>query len=579
MSPSGRVFFHHLQKTAGTSFRRILVDVYGESAVSPKIPGWHVDEAVRSHSKCMAIGGHMCAMPGDVLPRGFYSVTVLREPIDRFLSEFHFSKYDFRDNRADLIDFKRLDLDAFLETASDDGQYAWNLQVETLYPYGCSSGVELSSGEKLLAAKRALELFDCVGVQEEFADFVDVVSYDLRWPVVNSMPRENITTRRISSLELSEVTRRRIAERVAPDVELHAYAHALFRRKRHRVLQECVASRRRVAPGLGGVTTEGFEPDISTQDLGAAGIAQHARVADAVEFGDRQLEIVNVAVVGSLHEPRALLTGEQVSIVLRFRSSIDCGDFTAGISIRDSAGRLVFGTNTRLLGQRLAVGRGDDNAIGFGLRNDLAPGKYTVDASLHRGSTHLAGCYHWRERATDFEVVGNIGDHFEGQVKLYPEISIASEIEGQLTIAMDARAGEGFVQQLDRPSQPLREFLARIKVISEHPREFLAGDERAVRLEITNLSTEGWRAVGIRPVRIGFHWLDVHRNPIDYEGIRTTLPRDVNPGEVVSVWCVLRVPNTRGEATLVWTLVQEEVAWFDAMEEASSLEFRVQVLR
>ena len=45
--------------------------------------------------------------------------------------------------------------------------------------------------------------------------------------------------------------------------------------------------------------------------------------------------------------------------------------------------------------------------------------------------------------------------------------------------------------------------------------------------------------------------------------MRTNLPHDVRPGERVEVRCVLRAPETQGRMTLVWTLVQEQVAWFN----------------
>jgi hypothetical protein len=63
----------------------------------------------------------------------------------------------------------------------------------------------------------------------------------------------------------------------------------------------------------------------------------------------------------------------------------------------------------------------------------------------------------------------------------------------------------------------------------------------------------------------------------EFEGLRTTLPRHIAPGEILCLPCFLRAPETAGEFKVVWTLVQEEVAWFDERNTASRWECRVEV--
>lgn len=109
MTDSRRVFSHHIPKTAGSSFRQVLINVYGEARVSQKITGFKVSEAVFAYPACLTISGHMRVMPGDRLPAGYYAVTVLRDPMERFISEFFFSKQDLRAFRSDLQDMKSMD--------------------------------------------------------------------------------------------------------------------------------------------------------------------------------------------------------------------------------------------------------------------------------------------------------------------------------------------------------------------------------------------------------------------------------------------------------------------------------------
>ena len=571
---SRRLFFHHLPKTAGTSFRSVLLEVYGESRVSPKIPGWRVAEAVRTYRDCAAISGHMRAMPGDVPPAEYYTATVLREPLDRFLSEFYFSKHDFRVSRADLSDMKRLELHEFIEQTPGDSGYAWNLQVETLYPYCCNKLGNVSPADKLKAAKEALDLFDCVGVQEEFSDFVQVVSYDMGWPPLQGIPRENMTTRRVLPKELPEAIRCELTERTALDSQLYEYALELFRRKRRRVLVACVASRTcEQAPSA-------LHPaDASTVASAVSRAGIDAAVQAPIEFGDHRLEIASVTLTGALHEPRAVLSGEVATISVRICAHETIENFTAGFAIRDSERRLVYGTNTRFLGYSLAMPQGSEQVLTFSFRTDLPLGKYTVDVSLHRGSSHLAGCFHWLESAAAFEIVGNIGDHYEGRVKLYPWVANMPGPDGALMLSRETEPETRFLQQLDRPNPPLQDFQAIIRPVAKLPTTFRAGDELAVELEVQNTGAATWRATGIRPVRIGFHWFDVDGNSLDYEGIRTTLTHDVRPGEKALHWCVLRVPEYGGPAILIWSLVQEEVAWFDDRNSGSAFRLECEVAK
>src|SRR4051812_1727421 len=87
-----KIYFHHIGKTAGTSFRRYLVGCLGEAQVSPMLRGIKFRDALRDYSRYAAIGGHIDAGPGDKLPFDRVSVTFLREPLDRLLSQFFFQR-------------------------------------------------------------------------------------------------------------------------------------------------------------------------------------------------------------------------------------------------------------------------------------------------------------------------------------------------------------------------------------------------------------------------------------------------------------------------------------------------------
>ncbi|HEY6828774.1 MAG TPA: hypothetical protein VI259_18065 [Gemmatimonadaceae bacterium] len=71
-------------------------------------------------------------------------------------------------------------------------------------------------------------------------------------------------------------------------------------------------------------------------------------------------------------------------------------------------------------------------------------------------------------------------------------------------------------------------------------------------------------------------WIASDGSVLMYDGLRTPFPHDVKPGQDVRLPCLFRAPDVTGEACLVWTLVQEEVAWFDERNRDSRL---IQVVR
>ncbi|MEA3335926.1 MAG: peptidoglycan recognition family protein [Chloroflexota bacterium] len=92
------------------------------------------------------------------------------------------------------------------------------------------------------------------------------------------------------------------------------------------------------------------------------------------------------------------------------------------------------------------------------------------------------------------------------------------------------------------------------------------GELLAVSLKIRNGGSKTWRRRGSKPVRIGFRWTTLEGEPVpvdDARESRTPLPRDVKPGQSVTIDDVpLAVPNRTGQFELRWDLVEEGVSWF-----------------
>ncbi|MEP6776446.1 MAG: O-antigen ligase family protein, partial [Chloroflexota bacterium] len=73
-----------------------------------------------------------------------------------------------------------------------------------------------------------------------------------------------------------------------------------------------------------------------------------------------------------------------------------------------------------------------------------------------------------------------------------------------------------------------------------------------------------WPASGLLPVHVSYHWMSQTENVyLVFEGLRTVLPHDVDPGETVTVLAIVQAPSESGTYRLQWDLVHETVTWFE----------------
>jgi len=68
----------------------------------------------------------------------------------------------------------------------------------------------------------------------------------------------------------------------------------------------------------------------------------------------------------------------------------------------------------------------------------------------------------------------------------------------------------------------------------------------------------------VAQVHFAAHRLDAQRRRVEYDGLRTPLPRPLAPGESCSAAVRLRTPSQPGRYLLEIDLVEEGVSWFSA---------------
>jgi SpoIID/LytB domain protein len=95
---------------------------------------------------------------------------------------------------------------------------------------------------------------------------------------------------------------------------------------------------------------------------------------------------------------------------------------------------------------------------------------------------------------------------------------------------------------------------------------FIAGTSVKISVPVTNNGSVQWiaqPAPGVSPVMLSYHWHDaVTGNTLVWDGVRTPLPSNVDPGAGVTVNATVIAPPSPCACTLTFDLVREGVAWF-----------------
>jgi hypothetical protein len=98
------------------------------------------------------------------------------------------------------------------------------------------------------------------------------------------------------------------------------------------------------------------------------------------------------------------------------------------------------------------------------------------------------------------------------------------------------------------------------------PAQMTAGRTATADITIRNTSKSKWPSKpnekGRNAVNLSYHWIDRKGTVVVFDGLRTPLPKDVQPGESVQLRATIQPPDRAGQYTLEVTLVQESVAWF-----------------
>jgi hypothetical protein len=517
-----KYLFDHIPKTGGVTLKEIFDRVLGATNVSPTLRWRNASQAIAEFSRLTLITGHFWHAPGSLLNRPRSYLTMLRRPEDRILSLYYSLRHQplEDDNKRVVEAAQTLTLDEFLE--SDEPAIVGLVRNHVVHHFKCFflDGYSGQSDERrdLDLARLALRQYDFVGVFEAFEDSVHLMCYELGWPPVHEIPRTNATAGRRRLDEVDGDTLARLRRLNAADIELYEYAVTLFAERRRAMMKESVDRKTRPTPaGTGAASEDAAGPPV---------------------FGDRAIKILGVEVIGTSSGNDVLRAGEEAVVGIVVAADETRERLVVGISIRDVGKRTVFGTNSDFLEQTISVSAGVEYEVEFRLRMDIGEGDYSVTVGLTGGS-HFDRCFHWWDDAAKFTVAGTLGPAFEGTVKLRPTLAWRESPSTNLFSATLAAVGDAVP-----PLEP--------------------GARTAIPLRIKNTSEGTWPASGLRAVHLAYHWLDESDGSVVVnDGLRTTLPKDVEPGEEILLDASFEAPPRPGRFRLRFSLVQELTAWFE----------------
>ncbi|MHB1651898.1 MAG: COG1470 family protein [Desulfitobacteriaceae bacterium] len=90
----------------------------------------------------------------------------------------------------------------------------------------------------------------------------------------------------------------------------------------------------------------------------------------------------------------------------------------------------------------------------------------------------------------------------------------------------------------------------------------MPGKALSINVTVKNTGNFIWPSAGSNPVHMSCHILDANKKPVINDGLRADLPKDLLPGQQVTVPLQVKAPEQLGSYIVQLDMVQEGVTWF-----------------
>jgi hypothetical protein len=407
-----KIAFLHIPKTAGSSIIRLFINQFGEQDVL-NIDYDKVDDfRIKQADNFRVLSTHFREFRQTNLLKDRFIFTLLRDPVDRFLSQYFFYRtLDLRSNDPAFLNAKEFNLEEYVHFYEHQriGDVC-NRQTSNLINY---DDYDLSDDEIIETAKKNLEKINFVGIYEEIECSMFLLSYCLGLASFDNMPFENKTDKRISISCLDSTTKNKIEKINYLDILIYKNAKNIFCNKKNLIFKEILDNIS--SGGLHELKNKKNDLLKEQTNLELVPPATSSR-----QFGTKEIEITEICILNRRHKDAPISTGDRVEFQIIVSSKIDNPNITCGIRIEDTYGLNIFGTNSYILKKDISVEAGKNYILIYTLDLPVNAGTYWLTVAIHEGNSHVEGNFHYWMNAKEFTVL-NQKEFFEGIVFLSPE--------------------------------------------------------------------------------------------------------------------------------------------------------------
>lgn len=260
------LYFCHIPKTAGMTFRTIIEDQFNCEDVCPATLNAQLAKLTPEDLRRYRLfRGHLgfSNLPGILNNKRVINITILREPVARVISHYDYIRRMPGDPHYGAV--KDMTLEEFAQRLTA-GKLGKNIQTYHVAKTTRFNLDGLTPAESLELARNSLDDFGFVGLVERFQDSLFLLSYIFGWkPILNSR-KENAAKVKKPINEVPESTLAVIRENSQLDAELYHHARESFA-ARFAAMQQDLMDRfgEQVVPELMAEP----EPQLSTKQMAA----------------------------------------------------------------------------------------------------------------------------------------------------------------------------------------------------------------------------------------------------------------------------------------------------------------------
>ncbi|GEM_PF-705372 len=238
LKPEDTLYFCHIPKTAGMTFRTILEDYFQCDDICPATLTAHIaDYSKADLQRYRLFRGHLgyVNIPELLDGKDLVNVTVLREPVSRVISHYDYIRRTPGDPHHDMVRNMSLEEYSLSKGAGKLGRNVQTYHVARLLQYDLTG---LTRRKILNLAKQSIDKFAFAGILERFQDSLFLLSYIFGWkPIINSR-KENVAKSRKTLDELPADTLELLKSHSWIDQELYRYAKAIFEDRFNQMVQD-----------------------------------------------------------------------------------------------------------------------------------------------------------------------------------------------------------------------------------------------------------------------------------------------------------------------------------------------------